>query len=70
MTFGLADVANEILNGDVDSALDLIVTFADEITNDDVTQIMDAAREIDPTFSGDGADIRDALRDNTDFDII
>lgn len=51
--------------GDYDFVLDLIVDSADAITRDEVTEIMEAVRTLDPTLSGIGAEVRDALRDNT-----
>jgi hypothetical protein len=56
--------------GDIDNATEHILMCADELTLDDVTRIMDAAKLTDPSESADAAQIRDAIRDNTDFDLI
>lgn len=66
-----AAVADIIANvdDDVEWALDLIIDFADEFTRYIVDAIMAAAYAVDPTLSGVGADIRDTIRDNTEFDI-
>lgn len=61
----LDEILAMIADGDGDCAADAIVDVADDLTEDDVTTIMAAARKLDPTDSGMAADIRDAIRDNT-----
>lgn len=63
------DICGDIDDNEIDSALVRILDYADYLTENDVAEIMDAARVADPTFSGVGAEIRDALRDNTNYTI-
>lgn len=63
------DILGDIDDNETDRAIDSIIRFADHLTEVDVAQIMDAARVADSTFSGPGAEIRDTLRDNTNYDI-
>lgn len=69
----LAAIIEDINDGEVESAVDYILDMmqltGDDVTQEDINTIMAAAQEIDPTFSGDGAWIRDALRNNTSFTI-
>lgn len=65
----LDDILGDIDDNEFSRACDTIIDHADEITADDASQIMNAARIADPTFSGPGAEIRDTLRDNTELTI-
>jgi len=58
-----------IKNGDIDNAEEYIIACAHTITADDAERIMTAVRADDPQCAGDAAQIRDALRDNTEWTI-
>jgi hypothetical protein len=63
------DICGDIDDSETLSALVRIMDYADYLTETDCLTIIDAARVADPTFSGVGAEIRDALRDNTNYNI-
>lgn len=58
-----------IANGDIDNAEEYIIAGAHTITAADAERIMLAVRATDPQEAGDAAQIRDALRDNTELTI-
>lgn len=64
-THHLTALMLNIVTYDIPAALDMIVAHASTMSWSDIDSIMEAATKIDPTFSNDGAAIRDALRDNT-----
>ena len=65
------DLIIALLNrGDLDDALDAIVDNADLLTVSDADAIMAAALTIDPTASFSAAEVRSAIRDNTEHDLI
>ena len=53
----------------LEMAMSLIMDIAESLTRDDVDNIMNAAYAVDPSLSGVGAEIRDTIRDNTEFDV-
>ena len=54
-----------------DDALDMIVDYADLLTVTDADDIMDVAIALDSTsIAGIAAEVRDAIRDNTEHDLI
>jgi hypothetical protein len=61
------DITGLIDDNDFADAIDLIVRRAGELDEKAGAAIMAAAKIADPTFSGVGAEIRDALRNNTDL---
>lgn len=61
-----AGVDNELL----DMATSLIMDIAESLTRTDVDAIMNAAHAVDPTESNVAAEIRDTIRDNTEFDLV
>lgn len=63
------DILGDIDDDEISRACDTIIRVAADLTLGDVTLIMGAAGIADPTFSGSGAMIRDAIRDNTDFSV-
>lgn len=62
------ELIQPLLEDNIDEALDMIATYADELTQDDVDTLMNAAEALDPTYSGIAAEVRDAIRDNTEHD--
>jgi hypothetical protein len=53
----------------LDIATSLIMDVSESLTRDDVDNIMNAAYAVDPSLSRVGAEIRDTIRDNTEFDV-
>ena len=73
MTDYMTRILELITNGHIANADEYIAELADDgvdFTREDVDAILDAAEKIDPTYSGDAAQLRDTLRDNVDFPII
>ena len=64
-----SDILALIATGEYELACDVIIQVADDLDENDAVAIMDAVREIDPTFSEFGAAIRDTLRDNTELTV-
>lgn len=62
------ELIQPLLEDNIDEALDMIATYADELTQDDVDTLMNAAEALDPTYSGIAAEVRDVIRDNTEHD--
>jgi hypothetical protein len=66
----LNDILAAIDDNEIDEALDLIEGNGDRLDHNDCMAIYAASQKIDPTFSGVGAEIRDTMRNNTDFDLV
>jgi hypothetical protein len=62
-------VADITTGGDMDTILDAVMDIAGDMTILNVITIMDAAHTVDPTESGIAAEIRDAIRDNSDHTV-
>lgn len=63
------DISTAIQDRDIDVACALIERFGSELDLADAVVFMANAREIDPTFSGPGATVRDALKKHTRFNL-
>jgi hypothetical protein len=66
----LDDILGDIDDNEIDRACATIIRFADDLDDDAAAAIMAAAYVADPTLSGNGAAIRDTLRDNTELTIL